>query len=74
MGSHVDDNMWELLHILQDIRCPSDQLSLGTQGGLAFRTSPKGCAFLSGESLSLLPSGLLPLWLDATFCQAGVEG
>lgn len=72
MGSHVDDNMWELLHILQDIRCPSGQLSLGTQGGLAFRTSPKGYAFLSGESLSLLPSGLLLLWLDATFCQAGV--
>lgn len=34
MGSHVDDNMWKLLHILQDIRCPSGQHGLGTQGGV----------------------------------------
>lgn len=39
-GSHVDDNMWKPLHILQDVRCPSGCLGLGTQGGPAFRAFP----------------------------------
>jgi hypothetical protein len=57
VGSHVDDNMWKLLHILQDVRCPSGWLGLGTQGGLAFPASPDVCAFLSGDSPpSSLPS------------------
>lgn len=41
-GSHVDDNMWKPLHILQDVRCPSGRLGLGTQGGPAFRALPGG--------------------------------
>ena len=42
VGSHVDDNMWKPLHILQDVRCPSGRLGLGTQGGPAFRALPGG--------------------------------
>lgn len=42
-GSHVDDNMWKPLHILQDVRCPSGGLGLGTQEGLGFRALPGVC-------------------------------